>query len=130
MSDQCRAWIASLRSSGATIVIPEIADYEIRRELLQRVASARIRQLDALKSTLGYLPITTQAIQRAADFWAQVRRVGLPTPGPKWLDADAILAGQADTVGLPGDRVTIATGNAKHLARFSGIDARQWDSIH
>ncbi len=45
------------------------------------------------------------------------------------LDADAILAGQATTLGGAGDVVTVATSNVGHLARFPGLDARQWATI-
>ena len=49
--------------------------------------------------------------------------------GDESLDADAILAAQAALTGNPGDMVTVATSNARHLARFPGIDAQDWPSI-
>jgi hypothetical protein len=65
----------------------------------------------------------------AAEFWAHLRKQGLPTAGPWSLDADAILAAQAMTAGEAGDHVTIATVNVRHLNRFPGIDARDWSTI-
>jgi len=129
VADQCRAWLAALEAAGAGVVAPEIADYEVRRELLRLGASAGLRRLDALKARLVYLPITTSAMLAAAEFWALMRQTGLPTAGPGELDADAILAGQADTAGGPGDTVTIATTNVRHLGRFPGIDAQPWATI-
>ena len=76
-----------------------------------------------------YRPITTTAMLRAAEFWALLRRGGIPTAGDEGLDADAILAGQADSLGQPGDVVTIATTNVRHLGRFPGIDAHPWETI-
>ena len=73
--------------------------------------------------------ITTEALERAAEFWATLRRTGLPTAANESLDADAILAGMAVTTGQPGDSVIVATSNVRHLARFSGVDARQWETI-
>lgn len=43
-------------------MVPEIADYEVRRELIRARRLAGIRKLDALKATTPYLPITTEAI--------------------------------------------------------------------
>ena len=43
--------------------------------------------------------VTTDAIVRAAEFWAMVRQSGIPTPSPDVLDADAILVGQAALAG-------------------------------
>lgn len=80
-------------------------------------------------SGLRHLTLTTDAMIRAAEFWAFLRQMGIPTASPDALDADAILAGQAALAGQPGDTVTIATTNLAHLNRFPGIDARTWDQI-
>ena len=45
------------------------------------------------------------------------------------LDADAILARMAVTMGQAGDSVVIATTNLKYLARFSGIEAQGWGTV-
>jgi hypothetical protein len=80
-------------------------------------------------SGLGRLTITTDAMINAAEFWAFLRQTGIPTASPDALDADPILAGQAELAGQPGDAVTIATTNLAHLSRFPGIDAQAWDQI-
>jgi predicted nucleic acid-binding protein len=108
-------WLASLLDAGVEVVVPEIADYEVRRELLRAGLKKSIRRLDQLKSTVGFLPITSDAMLKAAEFWAEVRTRGRPTSHEKSLDADAILAGQAAT--LSGEDVVIDTANPKHLAR-------------
>lgn len=128
-ADACRAWLAALTTAGARIIVPEIADYEVRREFLARGATAGIIRLDALKARYEYRPITTDAMLKAAEFWANLRRGGQPTAGPWDLDADAILAGSAALVGSAGDVVTVATTNVRHLRRFPGIDAREWTAI-
>jgi hypothetical protein len=113
-------------------VIPDIAHYELRRELLRIRAVGSLRRLDyALdpSSGLDHLVITTDAISKAAELWAFLRQSGIPTASPDALDADAILAGQAALAGLPGDTVTIATTNLLHLSRFPGVDAQIWDQI-
>ena len=127
------AWLNAILAAGATIIIPEIAHYEVRRELLRIRAVGSLRRLDfALDPSSGFrqLTLTTDAMLRAAEFWAFVRQTGIPTASPDALDADAILAGQAALAGGPGDAVTIATTNLAHLNRFPGIDAQGWDQIH
>ncbi len=126
---QCLAWLARLELSGARIVLPEIADFEVRRELLRARIASGIGRLDRLKTRFFYLPISTSAMLQAAAFWADVRQRGIPTASPDALDADCILAGMAATAFDPGDTVTIATNNVVHLIRFSGIDARGWQTI-
>ena len=73
--------------------------------------------------------MTTGAMLRAAEFWAEVRRFGIPTASPDALDADCIIAAQASVVGRLGDTVTIATTNVVHLSRFADVDAKDWSTI-
>jgi predicted nucleic acid-binding protein len=127
--DRCLAWLNRLEASGAIVIVPAITDYEVRRELIRIGATAQIRNLDNLRLRFGFLDITREALELAAEFWAILRQTGLPTAGDEAIDADAILAGMASTMAQPGDSVVIATTNVKHLARFSGIDARLWETI-
>jgi predicted nucleic acid-binding protein len=99
------------------VIVPEIADYEVRRELLRAKKERGLARLDALTSRLEYLPITTAAIRQAAVFWAQARQQGHPTADDKALDGDVILAAQALTLGAA--EVVIATTNVGHLSRFA-----------
>lgn len=127
--DRCLKWLADLDSAGIIIILPSIADFEVRRELIRLGASSRLRNLDALRYRLAYLDISREALDKAAAFWADLRNKGLPTAGPDSLDADAILAGMAATIGRPGDSVIVATTNVRHLTRFPGMDARFWEAI-
>jgi predicted nucleic acid-binding protein len=105
--------------------VPEIADYEIRRELLRAKKERGLVRLDALASRLEYLPLTTAAIRQAAIFWAQARQQGQPTADDKALDGDVILAAQAATLGVTD--VVIATTNIGHLSRFA--PAALWPDV-
>ncbi len=127
--DACRVWLDPVRAAGAVVIVPEIADFEVRRELIRANAHAGLARLDHLVVSLVYDPITTPVMHRAAEFWADVRRRGLPTAADQSLDADAIVAAQAALIGGPGDSVTVATSNPGHLVRFPGIDAQDWPSI-
>lgn len=123
----CNLWLASLAIKGFEIKVPEITDYEIRRELLRMDKYNSIERLDSLKSVLGYIPITTQTMLKAAQLWAQVRKQGKPTADNKALDCDVILAAQALLVSEDGVDAIVATTNVAHLSRF--VDARLWRDI-
>lgn len=105
--------------------MPEIADYEVRRELLRTGKIRGLARLDELVQSMEYLPITTAAMRQAALFWAQARQQGQPTAGDKTIDADMILVAQAITLGVSD--VVIATTNVGHLSRF--VQADLWRNI-
>ena len=70
--DACRAWLDNLRLASILVVVPEIARYEVHRELIRAGIGAGITRLDALSNSLSYDPITTPVMQKAAEFWADV----------------------------------------------------------
>jgi len=115
----CAQWLQGLVARGLRVIVPEIADYEVRRELLRAKKERGLARLDALASRLEYLPITTAAMRRAAVFWAEARQQGQPTADDKALDGDVILAAQAMTIGVAD--VVIATTNVGHLSRFAPV---------
>ena len=120
-------WVVGLLQRGRKVLIPEVCDYEIRRELI-RNRSASIAQLDGLAKTFEYLPITTPAIRRASELWAILRQTGVPTAPDDSLDADCVLAGQALVAAEAENRsVVVATSNVGHLVRM--VDARVWQEI-
>jgi len=102
--------------------VPEIADYELRRELLRMDSKRGLERLDNLGHALGYLPVTTTGWRRAAELWADRRRAGRPTADPASIDADLLLAAQALAEGG-----TVVTTNTRH---FQGIvDALTWNDV-
>lgn len=121
----CTNWLQSRLAHANRIFIPEIIDYEIRRELIRANKRTGLRNLNNLISTLEYLPLSTAAMRQAAEFWAHARKNGIPTTNSTALDVDVILAAQAATLLNPN--VVIATTNAKHLSRF--INAKLWQEI-
>jgi predicted nucleic acid-binding protein len=123
----CQLWLENLLINGENIVIPEIADYEVRRELIRAKKKAGLKRLDQLKSVLAYLPITTETMLLAAQFWAEIRQTGKPNAAPNSLDGDVILAAIAKLEEIKGFEVIVATTNVKYLSLF--IDARDWSMI-
>jgi predicted nucleic acid-binding protein len=128
-ADRCRTWIAAIKATGARIVLPEVVDYETRRELLRSKATAGLRRLDTLRADVEYLPISTPAMAHAAELWADARNSGKVTAPPEALDGDCIVAAQAMEAAGPGVVPIVATTNAKHLIWFPGVDARDWKVI-
>jgi predicted nucleic acid-binding protein len=119
---ECREWMRSLIAGGVRICLPEIIDYELRRELLRANKTQGLARLDLLKNSIHYLPITTPIMLKAAELWADVRRRGLPTADSKALDGDVILAAQA----LAANGI-VATENVGHLSRI--VSAKHWRDI-
>ncbi len=126
---RCLAWIKGLRSAGSVVAVPQIARYEVRRELFRLGLAGGLRRLDQLHPGLAFLPISGVVMDVASELWAQVRRAGLPTAPDEALDADAILAAQAVVAAGEWGDVVVATTNVAHLARFPGVDAREWWTI-
>jgi len=115
-------WTENLALSGVSVIIPEITDYELRRNLLLEGLTRSIARLDQLKGLLMYAPLTTEVMLKAAELWAEARRRGQPTADPKELDGDVILAAQALQAGA-----VVATDNVGHLSLF--VEAKSWREI-
>jgi predicted nucleic acid-binding protein len=124
-SEACARWLQTHITSGSRTIIPEIADYEVRRELLRANKIKGIVRLDELAKLIEYLPITTAAMRQAAKLWAEARQQGQPTAGDKTIDGDMILVAQAMTLGVP--EIVVATTNVGHLSRF--ITAELWQNV-
>jgi predicted nucleic acid-binding protein len=124
-STACTCWLQTLITSDARVILPEIADYEVRRELLRANKTKGLARLDELGKLLEYLPITTATMRQAALLWAQARQQGQPTASDKTIDGDIILVAQV-TLGISD--VVIATTNVGHLSRFTTADI--WQNIN
>ncbi len=114
----CEKWIGTLEAAGHEIVIPEIIDYEVRRELIRARKRRGLIRLDELKFDYTFLPIDSDTLLKAAEFWADARWRGIPTADAASLDIDVILAAQTWMYSNEGESTVIATLNKKHLAQF------------
>jgi predicted nucleic acid-binding protein len=118
-------------AAGHRIYVPEVIDYELRRELIRAGKLSSVRELDNQKSRYVYAPITTDAMLLAADLWARMRNSGTPTGDPKKIDIDVILAAQAQTeaqrLGISSTDVIVATSNVAHISRLATADL--WQNI-
>src|ERR1051325_9461883 len=91
----CNLWLSDLLANKARVIIPGIADYELRRELILHNKINGLKRLNQFCSTLEFLTLSPEALRYAADLWARTRKMGITTADPKALDADMILAAQA-----------------------------------
>jgi predicted nucleic acid-binding protein len=126
-NNECRAWLARLLARGVKIGLPEISDYEVRRELLRADKTAGVARLDSLQEALTYLPISTPLMRAAAEFWASARKRGRKSADDAALDGDVLIAAQAVLLMNDGDDVVIATSNLRHLGLFA--PAKFWKDI-
>ena len=115
-------WFKGLLKKEVQFVIPEIADYELRRNLLLEGLAESVNRLDELKQLMRYLALTTEQMRKASELWAFARKSGMPTADDKALDGDVILAAQALSIGG-----VVATENVGHLARY--CEAKHWKDI-
>jgi hypothetical protein len=124
-------WLILLRRAKVEVKVPEICDYELRRELIRINSFKSIAKLDNLNTAFGYVSLNTETVRLASKMWAQLRNDGLATADDKALDGDVILAAQAliesNRPENKGKRVVIATDNIKHLKRLA--DAEKWENI-
>ncbi|MDA1190779.1 MAG: PIN domain-containing protein [Candidatus Poribacteria bacterium] len=113
-------WLQEILAVG--VILPEISDYELRRNLLLESFEPSIQRLDRLSTLFTYQPISTSTMRKAAKLWASARRSGQPTADQHALDGDMILAAQA----LESGSIVI-TENVGHLSRF--VEAKRWHEI-
>ena len=74
----CQLWLRVLLQRGERVAIPEIADYEVRRELIRAGLSRSVHRLDSLKQRLKYVPIQTDTMLRAAHIWQKQDKLDSP----------------------------------------------------
>ena len=128
-ADEAQEWLARHIAASARFIVPEIVDYELRRELLRLGKRTAVARLDAfiVARPDRYLPLNTPALRLAAELWGQSRAGGIPTADPHALDIDVILAAQVLAAGLSSSNCVVATGNVGHLSRF--MAAELWSGI-
>ena len=59
---RCKQWLVALLGQDVSALVPEITDYEVRRELLGAGRLRGLARLDQLKVTTGYLALTTETM--------------------------------------------------------------------
>jgi toxin FitB len=119
--DDVRAWFGRA-ASAHEILLSEVADYELRRELLRIDSRRSLDRLDELTREIRYIPVTTATWRAAARLWALQRKAGRVTAAEGGLDGDVLIAAQA----LAEDAV-IVTPNTRHFD--SMVRAVTWQEV-
>lgn len=85
-TDASNQWILDRLHSGAQVLVSEVADYEVRRELLRANKQPGLARLDTTINFLGLLPLNRAVMLRAAELWAQARKLwgSLPRAINRW----------------------------------------------
>lgn len=126
-------WINEWSRAGCRFIVPAVADFEVRRELVRAGKFDGVASLDTFNHAQPdrYLPLTDSALKRGADLWAQARNRGVLPADPKELNADVLIAAQMQEYayinGLTDVEIVIATVNVGHLALF--VPAKAWTEI-
>jgi predicted nucleic acid-binding protein len=119
--DDVRAWFA--RAAAAhEMLLSEVADYELRRELLRIDSRRSLDRLDELTRELRYIPVTTATWRAAARLWALQRKAGRVTAAEGGLDGDVLIAAQA-----LAENAVIVTPNTRHFDSI--VRAVTWQEV-
>ncbi|MDQ2687610.1 MAG: hypothetical protein M3Y28_07070 [Armatimonadota bacterium] len=127
-------WGLRLSQAGHRLVVPAIADFEVRRELLRAGKLDSVTALDLWSAAQPdrYLPLTDDALRLAAQLWAQARNAGSLPADPKELNGDVLIAAQVldyqKCYGFAMSDMVVATVNVGHLSLF--VPADVWSNIH
>ena len=114
-----RAWFRRAVTEHE-FLLSELADYELRRELLRIDSRRSLQRLDELTRELRYVPVTTATWRATARLWAEQRQAGRLTGAG--LDGDLLLAVQATA-----ELAAVVTMNEKH---FEGlVDVYSWVDV-
>jgi predicted nucleic acid-binding protein len=116
-----KAWLGAVVGSH-DVLVSEVCDYELRRELIRIGAQRSLERLDELERELRYVPVTTSVWRAAARLWAVGRRAGRPTADAASIDGDVLLAAQARA-----EDAVIVTTNPRHFVLFT--EARLWTEV-
>ena len=128
-ADACKQWLHGHLSRATRVVVPEVVDFELRRELLRAGKKRSLARLDAFVSAEPdrLILLNRTAMLFAADLWAKARQRGLATADPKELDVDVLQAAQLLTAGIEPAQLAVATTNVGHLGRF--LKAQLWNNL-
>jgi predicted nucleic acid-binding protein len=118
---EVRAWfVGAVREHE--VLLPEVADYELRRELVRIGSTRSLARLDELTRELRYVPVATTMWRQAARLWAELRTRGLATASEERLDVDVLLAAVA-----LAEQAWVVTSNVRHISLL--VPAVDWSGV-
>lgn len=127
-------WIEFINENKIALRIPEIIDYETRRELILQGLKGNIESYKSISNLTKYrqtnrlIPLEPSiTLTDACELWADLRFNSQPTADRKNIDVDVILVTQALSMKKDFDEIIIVTGNLSDLRRFSHLGIKIWD---
>lgn len=75
----CKGWFRSALAAGSRVMVPEVVDDEVRRELIRAGKTKGIGRLDTLVKAAGALPVDARVWRKAAESGP---RPGIPADRP------------------------------------------------
>ncbi|BAZ08272.1 hypothetical protein NIES4071_00770 [Calothrix sp. NIES-4071] len=126
---RCRSRIKQLLTHEILVAVPAIIHYELRRALICGNKTKGVENLDRIKQMgIVHVPITTEALNKAAELWAWARKTGQQTAHSDKIDIDVILAAQSIILAQDmGEHTVIATSNVSDLQRYTF--AEKWEDV-
>lgn len=130
---ECQAWFERMFARGVYLVSSELCFYEVKRGLILSVQSGGttrgIEKLMELAPFIEFFEVDRSVVELAAELWARGRLRGQPTADEKNIDIDTIIMAHWQLLAdnFPGQNVTIATTNVRHLSLFA--EAKEWQNI-
>jgi predicted nucleic acid-binding protein len=133
---RCKDWLMKLLARGASIAIPEICIYEVKRGILYvakkkgKDVDIKLRNLENLGKYVNLLPLDIDVLSEAAFLWSEAMISGLERP--KGVDVDMLVLAHQKTerYRYPGRRIVVATKNLRDFRRFDDDDAMDWEDIN
>ena len=116
-----------VKSLSFSICVPEIIDYELRRNLELEGLRKSVNLLSQFQRRDQILRLESQDLIEAAELWAWCRRRGKPTTENRGLDIDVILVAQSLSQLSRFDKVVILTVDIGDLSVFSDLGILLWD---
>jgi predicted nucleic acid-binding protein len=101
---------------GNISVIPLMVYYEVKRGLLSKDATGKMKSFEELCAAWEVYDLTKSDMDEAARIYADLRRVGRPID-----DGDLLIAAQCITNGY-----TLVTHNTKHFEGVEGLAVEDW----
>ncbi len=103
-------------AENSRFTLSAITVYEVLRGLMAKGATRQIQTFRGFLAANDVAPLTDEAIEKAAELYADLARRGLLVG-----DADILIAAIAMV-----NHLGIATGNEAHFRRFPGLHVENW----
>ena len=103
-------------SGGRGVIIPPIAYYEVKRGLVDYHAPVKLAAFEQLCNMLGVGEMDVETLNKAAEIYAALKKVGQLIE-----DSDILIAATC----LVSD-YTLITDNTRHFERIGGLHIVNW----